>query len=1025
MPKLLPNKRIEYGKNDGKIHYIDIVYLPNKIKQSQKEPNEPEYIAASKSGKIVRYKSDMQWKTTHQTVTKSSPIKVNGLVGLPEFTVICLSVVGGQLLFYDMSSGQFKLCFIVDLWDRTFATHLAYVHTYCERSKTGSSKIAVGDEGGGVSVLEFMSSDKRNPFKDKSDDADEKQTYNFEELAVRTTTESSAKSRLPFCAYRYKGLHSEKVEQVVFYNNGRSFASVSMSNRKSMARCLIMSEPCEVHSSSRPSQSTPSQPTNTLPSIRYTSNVMGFSCVCAIRDTHLATGSMDQTVRLWDVTGQVLGPADCTTLLGHKWGVKCVSHNTVSGYLYSVSTECVIKVWDLGRNTCLLTFTGLTVAVKPNNSQNWPFPVMHFNWLDQTIISVGGDDMSFITVECSKLTVTDQEVSRPHDDKSHETPVVRTLYNSLYQVLISVSATDSSISVWNLRTGDVIIKWSMAHTEEVYSEVLPVEITAANFDPSGGLLVTGAVNGSIHMWDPNNGVCLNRLRIPSGGRISEVFWLPDKILSTGLDRRVTEFNDPLLLSEGKVWSSSHEEAVLSACVKLPSLFVTTSQAGVMGFWQLKTGKLSEKYKARMRPDTRKSRNSSSASKSQMASTLASKSQMAPTLARKTQMASTLARKTQKASTLASKSQMASTLASKSQMSFTSYVGSRKGETGGLETKKENLKRLDIEHTPREHYAAVATHFLRARPEDSNVGTLLVATRNGVVQIWCTYKVPKYVSQFMAIHIADDYVTSMVSDHKSEYLITSFESGYIKTWIVTNFGQPRHTIYSMDMPSLRLRFPYLMNMFYMGRAERAASKNMDGPLLVSAYRAHLQRISHVEYIEKLELIVSSSVDKMIRMWTLAGHYVGTLGTTWPHVSKTRPVNVLQFKIPADIQRQTSFTTIQVLKDGVNSSLRSPAIWDKLELLRQQRDIRGKKGKRKLYDQKCPDLPLHDIHKEFLKPKTTLIRRPVTIKIDESKPRVKIHKHIPLRELDTITNIPKLKTPKQESATPRAKLAFSKK
>lgn len=145
-------------------------------------------------------------------------------------------------------------------------------------------------------------------------------------------------------------------------------------------------------------------------------------------------------------------------------------------------------------------------------------------------------------------------------------------------------------------------------------------------------------------------------------------------------------------------------------------------------------------------------------------------------------------------------------------------------------------------------------------------------------------------------------------------------------------------------------------------------------------------------------------------------------TWPHISKTRPVNVLQFKIPADIQRQTSFTTIQVLKDGVNSSLRSPAIWDKLELLRQQRDIRGKKGKRKLHDQKCPDLPLHDIHKEFLKPKTTLIRRPVTIKIDESKPRLKIHKHIPLCELDTITNIPKLKTPKQESATPRAKLVF---
>jgi len=148
-------------------------------------------------------------------------------------------------------------------------------------------------------------------------------------------------------------------------------------------------------------------------------------------------------------------------------------------------------------------------------------------------------------------------------------------------------------------------------------------------------------------------------------------------------------------------------------------------------------------------------------------------------------------------------------------------------------------------------------------------------------------------------------------------------------------------------------------------------------------------------------------------------------TWPHISKTYPVNVLQFKIPADIQREESFSTIRVLKDGVNSSLRSPAVWNKLKVLGQQSDILGKKGKRKLYDEKCPDLPLHDIHREFMKTKTTSIRRPVVIKIDELKPRVKIHKHIPLCDLDTIPQIPKLEKTKQESTTPREKLVFFKK
>jgi len=87
MPKLLLNKNIEYGENDGMIRYIDIVFLQNKIKQSQKEPDEPEYIAASRSGKVVRYKSDMQWKSTHQTVS---------VIYILQYTYICILFIGSR-----------------------------------------------------------------------------------------------------------------------------------------------------------------------------------------------------------------------------------------------------------------------------------------------------------------------------------------------------------------------------------------------------------------------------------------------------------------------------------------------------------------------------------------------------------------------------------------------------------------------------------------------------------------------------------------------------------------------------------------------------------------------------------------------------------------------------------------------------------------------------------------------------------------------------------------------------------------
>lgn len=191
-----------------------------------------------------------------------------------------------------------------------------------------------------------------------------------------------------------------------------------------------------------------------------------------------------------------------------------------------------------------------------------------------------------------------------------------------------------------------------------------------------------------------------------------------------------------------------------------------------------------------------------------------------------------------------------------------------------EAREKELQRLDVKYTPRKHYEAVTVHILSARPEHDKIGTLLVATRNGVVQLWRTYRVPKYVAQFMAAHVDGDYVTAMASDPANQYLFTSFDSGYLKTWHIANFGVGED-VHGSSLPLLRLRFPFLLNTFFVGRAQRAV-KSQTIPMLVNSYRAHLQKIQHVEYVAKLELIFTSSVDKSIRVWALAGHYVGTLG-----------------------------------------------------------------------------------------------------------------------------------------------------
>lgn len=296
----------------------------------------------------------------------------------------------------------------------------------------------------------------------------------------------------------------------------------------------------------------------------------------------------------------------------------------------------------------------------------------------------------------------------------------------------------------------------------------------------------------------------------------------------GWDRRVTQFDDPLVKCNHKLWLSSHKDVVLSACVQPPVLLVTTSRAGEIGFWRLGTGKLIKRHTVRMKRDRLK-----------------------------TLMTSV-------------------PISDSSHMSRGSeLLDSRTVDTDSTKPNDNTAKTfgLDLRH----EYSAVFSHFLRARPEAPTVGSLFVAMRNGVVQLWCTHKVFDYVARFVAIHVDDDYVTAMASDSRSEYLITSSYCGYVKTWYIADFGvgQPRHVVHepsSAVMLSLRLRFPFLSGSF----PEHAPAKNPTGPLLVNSYRAHLQCVRHVEFVDRLELVVTSGTDKSVRVWTLAGRYVGTLG-----------------------------------------------------------------------------------------------------------------------------------------------------
>ena len=60
------------------------------------------------------------------------------------------------------------------------------------------------------------------------------------------------------------------------------------------------------------------------------------------------------------------------------------------------------------------------------------------------------------------------------------------------------------MSVWDVDTGEKTMQFSHCHGN--------AEITAMTFDTAGRRLITGARDGSLKLWNFNNGACLSVLQ---------------------------------------------------------------------------------------------------------------------------------------------------------------------------------------------------------------------------------------------------------------------------------------------------------------------------------------------------------------------------------------------------------------------------------------------------------------------------------------------------------------------------------
>jgi WD40 repeat protein len=164
------------------------------------------------------------------------------------------------------------------------------------------------------------------------------------------------------------------------------------------------------------------------------------------------------------------------------------------------------------------------------------------------------------------------------------------LLNELFNFLVTCSV-DSTIIIWDVCKGRKVNMITEAHTRTIQGVVKHVEITAGCFDSKHQFLLTAGDDGTLKVWNFNEGICLRNIDIEKRTRISSVFWTGHRIFVMQ-DKTITEFPDSNNYSDNnnsRVWRELHCGKIVCSSIFQPHAIVTACSCGDLIFWQLETG----------------------------------------------------------------------------------------------------------------------------------------------------------------------------------------------------------------------------------------------------------------------------------------------------------------------------------------------------------------------------------------------------------------------------------------------------
>lgn len=494
-------------------------------------------MSVSRDGALSTWNSDL----TLQRAISINHTKswVTDLVVLPNINKLILSFTDDTVILYDHVTASCDVqCQIIG-----FPATVVHMHYWFDPKQLNYAVLVFGDTGGGILTMEF-SNITNCVFGWSASHQMSSQTITFSDLLHKKHDGLSV--------HYSPHLHSDWISQVKYSPSLLYVMSSSGDDNNSL--CLA-----DLHG--RKSASV----------LKVKKGITSFD-YCKQWNI-IGAGGLDRHVRYWNpyVPGKPIA-----ILKGHSTAVLKVAIHSAKGLVISLAKDFELRVWSIARQICIQSCNKCKPLL--------PYTPSAFYLHPQTgNILVATNQIASLKSSYYEQQVADATARR--DIVSHEQPICAALYNKIFNQVVS-GCHGSVVKVWDIDTGEKIIQFSQCHGK--------MEITAMAFDRTGRKLITGGKDGSIKIWNFNNGACLSVLESRYKVEVTTIICKNQRLVVGGWNRCLAVYGDTGEPDDvvPKYWAFGvHKEDILCMACEESTTLASASYDGNIAIWNLDMDRL--------------------------------------------------------------------------------------------------------------------------------------------------------------------------------------------------------------------------------------------------------------------------------------------------------------------------------------------------------------------------------------------------------------------------------------------------